>query len=108
VELVGVLPVGTPDGRFLVPLGGRAAPAPGAEVSFSIRAELVQEGAALDNAISARCTTVEFFGAYRRHVLESGSGVVLKYDQFGAARPRLRAGETTTLAWRTEDAVLHA
>jgi len=104
----GVLPVETPDGRFLVPLGARAAPAAGAAVSFSIRAELVQEGETLDNAIAARCTTVEFFGAYRRHVLESASGVVLKYDQFGAAKQRLRAGESTTLAWRTEDAVLHA
>jgi len=104
----GVLPVETADGRFLVPLGGRAAPAVGSAVSFSIRAELVQEGEPLDNTIAARCTTVEFFGAYRRHVLESTSGVVLKYDQFGAAKQRLRAGESTTLSWRTDDAVLHA
>ncbi len=106
----GVLPVETKDGAFLVPLAGRSAPGPGADVSFSIRAERVQEGdgSALPNRIAARCTTVEFFGAFRRHVLETASGMVVKYDQFGAEPQRLRAGETTTIAWRTEDAVLHA
>ncbi|MBP0462357.1 ABC transporter ATP-binding protein [Roseomonas sp. PWR1] len=104
----GVLPVETADGRFHVPIIG-AAPAPGSEVSFSVRAERIEEGENdLPNRIAARCTTVEYFGAFRRHVLSSGSGVTLKWDQFGALPPRLRAGTETTLGWRTEDSVLHA
>lgn len=104
----GLLPVETADGRFLVPLIGDT-PAPGSDVSFSVRAERIEEGeAGLPNRIAAHCTTVEYFGAFRRHVLESGSGVTLKWDQFGALPPRLHAGTETTLAWRSEDSVLHA
>lgn len=104
----GILQVETGVGAFRVPL--RDLPVPTAAVSFSVRAERMVDmpDASLPNRLNARCTTVEFFGAVRRHVLELPDGGVLKYDQFGALPPRIGVGDTATLGWRTEDAVLHA
>lgn len=106
----GALQIETGIGAFQVPLRGLPVPAQGTAVSFSVRAERVVEapGAAVTNRVGARCTTVEFFGAIRRHVLELADGGILKYDQFGALEPRILAGQTANLGWRTEDAVLHA
>lgn len=106
----GIVRVETADGAFDVPVGTVGVPLPGDIASFSVRAELLHEGeeAALPNSLLARCVTVEFFGALRRHVLETEHGLQLKYDQFGPLAPRLVPGQLTRLGWRTEDAVLHA
>ncbi|MBE9607135.1 ABC transporter ATP-binding protein [Acetobacteraceae bacterium H6797] len=106
----GLLSIIGPEGQFLVPLEARPVPAPGEAVSFSVRAELLQadEGQPLENSLLARCVTVEFFGALRRHVLETEKGIILKYDQFGPHPQKLVPGQVTRLSWRSEDAVLHA
>ncbi|RVT92270.1 ABC transporter ATP-binding protein [Rhodovarius crocodyli] len=106
----GLLDIRTEDGSFAVPLNGRAVPAAGSPVSFSVRAERLQEAAAdeLPNRISLRCTLVEYFGAYRRHVLETRSGATIKWDQFGALPQSVFAGELVTFGWKAEDGVLHA
>ncbi|WP_338118922.1 ABC transporter ATP-binding protein [Paracraurococcus ruber] len=105
----GVLRVACPVGEFLVPLADLPAPAPGAAVSFSVRAERIADrpDPTLPNRVTARCTAVEFFGAVRRHILELADGEVLKYDQFGALAPRILPGQTVDLGWRAEDSVLH-
>ena len=59
------------------------------------------------NRLSAHCTTVEYFGAVRRHIFQRLDGELLKYDQFGALAPRIAVGETATLGWQVEDSVLH-
>ncbi|GGC61442.1 polyamine-transporting ATPase [Siccirubricoccus deserti] len=105
----GLLRIVTEVGEFLVPAGAHTA-APGALVSFSVRAERIidQPDAAVRNRVTGRCTAVEFFGAVRRHVLELADGSLLKYDQFGALAPRFVTGQVVDLGWRAEDAVLHA
>jgi ABC-type Fe3+/spermidine/putrescine transport system ATPase subunit len=105
----GALEVKTEDGPFLVPLQG-AAPARGSNVSFSVRAERLIEspGPEIANRLSLRCRVVEYFGAYRRHVLETRSGTTIKWDQFGALPQSVAAGELVSFGWKAEDGVLHA
>jgi len=105
----GVLEVATPAGPFRVPLRDLHAPAPGEAVSFSVRAERMIEapGPEVPNRIDLRCVTVEFFGAFRRHVLEGAGGLLVKYDAFGALPPSIREGEAVILGWATENGVLH-
>jgi ABC-type Fe3+/spermidine/putrescine transport system ATPase subunit len=105
----GVLDVVTAAGSFAVPLHGLPAPAAGSPVSFSVRAERMIEapGPDIPNAIALRCVAVEFFGAFRRHVLEGAGGIVVKYDQFGALPPSIREGEEVTLGWALASGVLH-
>jgi ABC-type Fe3+/spermidine/putrescine transport system ATPase subunit len=102
----GQLRVETPVGTFLVP--GAAQPA-GGEVSFSVRAEQITDmlGYRHLNRLTARCTTVEYFGSVRRHVFERADGEVLKYDQFGAHSARIVPGQTVELGWQPEETVLH-
>ena len=105
----GVLTVDAAAGTFRVPLLDIPAPAPGAALSFSVRAERLIEGpdASVPNRIALRCVTVEYFGAFRRHVLEGAGGIVVKYDQFGALPPSIREGEEVTLGWALDSGVLH-
>ena len=104
----GVLRIETDAGTFLVPALG-TPPAVGAMASFSVRAERLTDAPAErhPNRLSAHCTTVEYFGAVRRHIFQRLDGELLKYDQFGALAPRIAVGETVTLGWQVEDAVLH-
>ena len=104
----GVLRIETDAGTFLVPALG-TPPAVGAKASFSVRAERLTDAPAErhPNRLSAHCTTVEYFGAVRRHIFQRLDGELLKYDQFGALAPRIAVGETATLGWQVEDAVLH-
>lgn len=106
----GLLRVDAPDGLFSVPLRGRPAPPRGSEVSFSVRAERLLEspGPEIGNRLSLRCNVVEYFGAYRRHVLEAKSGALVKYDQFGALPQSVSPGHLVSFGWKTEDGVLHA
>ncbi|PZW48807.1 spermidine/putrescine transport system ATP-binding protein [Humitalea rosea] len=105
----GVLEVETPLGAFGVPLLDLATPAPGSPLSFSVRAERLIErpDESVPNRIALRCITVEYFGAFRRHVLEGAGGAVVKYDQFGALPQSIREGEQITLGWAAENGVLH-
>ena len=105
----GMLSVDTMAGTFRVPLLDIPAPAPGAALSFSVRAERLIENpdASVPNRIALRCITVEYFGAFRRHVLEGAGGIVVKYDQFGALPPSIREGEEVTLGWALDSGVLH-
>jgi ABC-type Fe3+/spermidine/putrescine transport system ATPase subunit len=109
----GVLGVETAVGKFQVPLNDRvaagAAPGIGSLVSFSVRAERLTDAPSdrHTNRLTVRCTTVEFFGAVRRHILARADGELLKYDQFGALAPRIAVGQTATLGWQVEDSVLH-
>jgi len=105
----GMLQVETPLGAFTVPLLDLATPAPGSPLSFSVRAERLIERAdeSVPNRIALRCVTVEYFGAFRRHVLDGAGGVVVKYDQFGALPQSIREGEQITLGWAAENGVLH-
>jgi ABC-type Fe3+/spermidine/putrescine transport system ATPase subunit len=105
----GVLEVATALGGFRVPLLDLPAPPPGGALTFSVRAERLIERPddTVPNRIALRCITVEYFGAYRRHVLEGADGTVVKYDQFGAMPQTIREGEQITLGWSMENAVLH-
>ena len=102
----GLLKVQTAAGSFLVPGSGYAI---GSEASFSVRAENLTDitGDHHLNRLTVRCTTVEYFGAVRRHIFERPDGELLKYDQFGAQAARIAAGEVAVLGWRPEDTVLH-
>jgi hypothetical protein len=104
-----VLEVATALGGFRVPLLDLPAPPPGGALTFSVRAERLIERPddTVPNRIALRCITVEYFGAYRRHVLEGADGTVVKYDQFGAMPQTIREGEQITLGWSMENAVLH-
>jgi ABC-type Fe3+/spermidine/putrescine transport system ATPase subunit len=101
----GLLKIETGAGSFLVP----GASSVGAQVSFSVRAELVTDLVSDQhlNRLAARCTAVEYFGSLRRHIFERPDGEVLKYDQFGAQAARIAAGQVAELGWRPEDSVLH-
>jgi ABC-type Fe3+/spermidine/putrescine transport system ATPase subunit len=105
----GMLAVATPAGAFQVPLLDLPAPAPGSAITFSVRAERLveQPDDAVPNRVALRCVTVEYFGAFRRHVLEAAGGAVVKYDQFGALPPTIREGEEVTLGWLPANGVLH-
>jgi len=106
----GVVRVATPVGEFLVPCGELPAPATGAPVSFSVRAERIvdQPGAEHANRLAVTCDTVEFFGSVRRYFMRQGDGQILKVDQFGAQAARVGQGDAATVGWRLRDAVLHA
>ena len=103
-----VLRIETDAGTFLVPALG-TPPAVGTKASFSVRAERLTDAPTErhPNRLSAHCTTVEYFGAVRRHIFQRLDGELLKYDQFGALAPRIAVGETATLGWQVEDSVLH-
>ena len=105
----GVLEIATVAGPFRVPLLDITAPAPGSVVTFSVRAERLIENpdAAVANRLTLNCVTVEYFGAFRRHVLEGPAGLIVKYDQFGALPQSIREGETVTLGWALDSGVLH-
>lgn len=105
----GVLEVMTALGTFRVPLLDLPAPAAGSALSFSVRAERLIErpGEGVPNHIALHCITVEYFGAFRRHVLEGAGGTVVKYDQFGALPQSIREGENIVLGWSLENGVLH-
>ncbi|MFO1080333.1 MAG: ABC transporter ATP-binding protein [Reyranellaceae bacterium] len=108
--LAGALRVDTAVGSFVVPRApGAAAPAAGSEVSFSVRAELISDVISERhvNRLSATCTTVEFFGAVRRHIFEREDGEILKVDQFGAQAARISPRQSVTLGWLPEAGVLH-
>ncbi len=102
----GLLRVETAAGSFLVPGSAQAI---GSEVSFSVRAENITDltGEHHLNQLTARCTTVEYFGSVRRHIFERPDGELLKYDQFGAYAARIAAGQVAVLGWRPQDTVLH-
>jgi len=105
----GLLDVATAVGNFRVPLLDLAAPTPGSALTFSVRAERLIENPdeAVPNRVALHCLTVEYFGAFRRHVLEGPGGMVVKYDQFGALPPTIREGDAVTLGWMPENGVLH-
>ncbi|CAN5754287.1 ABC transporter ATP-binding protein [soil metagenome] len=105
----GALEVETAAGRFLLPRPAARVPVVGDEVSFSVRAEQLTDvpSERHANRLSARCTTVEYFGAVRRHIFERADGEVLKYDQFGAHAARIVPGQTVQLGWPVEETVLH-
>ena len=102
--------VATAVGRFVVPLGKAAAPAPGAVVSFSVRAELLDErpGAEHTNRLPATGHAVEYLGSLRRWDLRLADGRSVKLERFGRTPCRLAEGEPVVLGWRVEDGVLHA
>ena len=104
----GILRVETGAGTFLVPAIGRP-PDAGSNVSFSVRAEHLTDVITdqSPNRLSVDCTTVEYFGAVRRHIFQRRDGELLKYDQFGAHAQRIAVGQTAMLGWRVEDSVLH-
>jgi ABC-type Fe3+/spermidine/putrescine transport system ATPase subunit len=101
--------VATSAGRFVVPLRGAPAPAPGATVSFSVRAELLDErpGPEQINRVLATCHAVEYLGSVRRWDLRLSDGRSLKFERSGRTSCRLAEGEAVTLGWRIEDTVLH-
>ena len=102
--------VATAVGRFVVPLGNGAPPAVGALVSFSVRAELLDEGPGPEhtNRMPATCRAVEYLGSVRRWDLRLADGRAVKLERSGRTRSRLAEGESVTLGWRVEDGVLHA
>jgi len=104
----GLLRVETAAGTFMVPSIGKA-PDLGSEVSFSVRAERLTDAVTDQhpNRLSVKCTTVEYFGAVRRHIFQRRDGELLKYDQFGAQSQRIAVGQTAVLGWQVEDSVLH-
>jgi spermidine/putrescine transport system ATP-binding protein len=101
--------VATSAGRFVVPLRGVPAPALGAAVSFSVRAELLDErpGPEHTNRLVATCHAVEYLGSVRRWDLRLSDGRSVKLERSGRAGCRLAEGQSVTLAWRVEDGVLH-
>ena len=109
--LAGALAVETAVGTCVVPRPVTGpAPAPGAAVSFSVRAEQITD-APMErhaNRLSAVCTAVEYFGAVRRHIFPRTDGEVLKYDQFGAQAARIAPGQTVQLGWTAQSSVLHS
>ncbi len=102
--------VATAVGRFVVPLGNGARPASGSAVSFSIRAELLDEqpGPEHVNRMAATCHAVEYLGSVRRWDLRLADGSSIKLERFGRTPCRLAEGEPVTVGWRIEDGVLHA
>jgi ABC-type Fe3+/spermidine/putrescine transport system ATPase subunit len=107
-QLAGAIRVETAVGAFIVPCKG-SLPEPGSDASFSVRAEQVTDAPSERhvNRLSAHCTTVEYFGAVRRHIFERTDGEVLKVDQFGAHAARIAPGQSVLLGWQIEDTVLH-
>jgi ABC-type Fe3+/spermidine/putrescine transport system ATPase subunit len=106
----GVVRVATPVGSFAVPPRPGVAAAPGARVSFSVRAELLTAapGPEHENRLEAECHAVEFFGSIRRYDLRASGGRSIRLEQFGARATRIAEGARVTLGWRVEDGVLHA
>jgi spermidine/putrescine transport system ATP-binding protein len=104
------LRVRTPAGWFAVPVGETPPPRPGAEVSFSVRAELLTDrpGPEHVNRLRATCHAVEYLGSVRRYDLRLADGRSVKYEQFGARGARIGEGEEVTIGWRVEDGVRHA
>jgi ABC-type Fe3+/spermidine/putrescine transport system ATPase subunit len=102
--------VATSVGSFVVPRRNGAAPAPGDAVSFSVRAELLDEqpGREHMNRMSAVCHAIEYLGSVRRWDLRLADGRSVKLERFGRTPCRLPEGEPVTLGWRVEDGVLHA
>src|SRR5476649_972595 len=107
-RLAGAIRIETAVGAFIVPCKG-SPPEPGSDASFSVRAEQVTDAPSERhvNRLSAHCTTVEYFGAVRRHIFERTDGEVLKVDQFGAHAARIAPGQSVLLGWQVEDTVLH-
>ncbi len=107
-EGAGVLSVETAAGTFRVPAIG-TPPVLGSDVSFSVRAEQLTDAPTDQhpNRLTVQCTTVEYFGAVRRHIFQRRDGELLKYDQFGAHAQRVAVGQTAVLGWQVEDSVLH-
>ncbi len=112
VERVGAtdVVVATPAGRFVAPLRGARAPGPGSTVSFSVRAELLDErpGPEHDNRLHATCHAVEYLGSIRRWDLRLEDGRSVKLERAGRTACRLAEGDAVTLGWRIDDTVLHA
>jgi len=102
--------VRTSAGTFLVPRTDARPLAPGASVSFSVRAALLtaQPGREHVNQVAAVCHAVEYLGTIRRYDFRLGDGHSLKLEELTGRGRRLAEGETVALGWRIEDSVLHA
>jgi spermidine/putrescine transport system ATP-binding protein len=102
--------VRTPTGNFLVPRADDWSSAAGEPTSFSVRAALLTAlpGPEHINRVAAVCHAVEYLGAIRRYDLRLGDGRSLKLEEFTGRGRRLAEGDSVTLGWRVEDAVLHA
>ena len=100
----------TASGIFAVPVDPSQAPAPGAAVTFSIRADILtsQPAAGHVNRLAATCRAVEYLGAIRRYDLVLEDGRSVKLEQFRSTGTRINEGEKVTLGWRVEDGVLHS
>ena len=105
----GHVTIATAVGRFVVPVRNGAAPASGTPVSFSVRAELLEEDPGLDHAnrLAATCHAIEYLGSVRRWDLRLADGRSVKLERSGRTRCRLAEGEAVLVGWRVEDGVLH-
>ena len=102
--------IATPSGSFDVPVEDAPLLAPGAVVTFSVRADILSTRPQAEhvNRLEATCNAVEYLGAIRRYDLRLEDGRSLKYEQFRSAAARIKEGERVSIGWRVEDGVLHA
>lgn len=95
----GLAHVRTASGTFVVPLGNSSPPAPGARVSFSVRADILTDAPdeGHPNRLEATCRAVEYLGAIRRYDLLLNDGRSVKFEQFRSTGARINEGEQVTL-----------